>query len=88
MAGILSAAGDLPERLPDGLALQVRATDTGESWSAAAAARADGGAGASRSVAVAAPSWAIAAWLVGRPGPVAESLSVTGGELPLLKPWR
>jgi hypothetical protein len=59
----------------------VRATDTGEHWSAAA------GVGAGRSVVVAGPSWAIAAWLVGRPGPVADALSVTGGGLPRLKPW-
>jgi maleylpyruvate isomerase len=113
VARILVAAGDLPARLPDGLALQVRATDTGEHWSAGAAGRADAeagaagslgggatggadsgtgtgtaaGAGATRSVVVAGPSWAIAAWLVGRPGPVADALSVTGGGLPPLKPW-
>ena len=50
-----------------------------------------GGAGAAgagaRRVAVAGPSWAIAAWLVGLRGPVADVLTVTGGELPLLKPW-
>ena len=100
VAGILSAADDLPARLPDGLALQVRATDTGERWSTGAAGNAGagpdaggadadaGGAGATRSVVVAGPSWAIAAWLAGRPDPVADALSVTGGELPLLKPWR
>lgn len=93
VAGILSAADDLPARLPDGLALQVRVTDTGQHWSTAAAGTADagadaGGAGASRSVVVAGPSWAIAAWLAGRPDPVADALTVTGGELPLLNPWR
>lgn len=117
VAHILSGADRLSERLPDGLALQVRTTDTGEHWSAGAGggtgagdsvsagagggvdtgagSRADagsgagagGGAGAGRRVVVAGPSWAIAAWLVGRPGPVADSLSVTDGELPLLKPW-
>jgi maleylpyruvate isomerase len=102
-AHILSGADRLSERLPDGLALQVRTTDTGEHWSAGArggvgasggvdtgavsGAGAGDGAGASRRVVVAGPSWAIAAWLVGRPGPVADSLSVTGGELPQLKPW-
>jgi hypothetical protein len=33
------------------------------------------------------PSWAIAAWLAGRPGPATGALSVTGGELPQLSPW-
>ena len=106
---ILSGADRLSERLPDGLALQVHATDSGERWSAGAggggapaegAAGAEGSAGAGaesgtgaeggtgpRRVVVAGPSWAIAAWLVGRPGPVADALSVTGGELPPLKPW-
>jgi maleylpyruvate isomerase len=83
VAHILSGADGLSGRLPDGLALQVRATDTGEHWSAGAGGRA----GASQSVVVAGPSWAIAAWLVGRPGPVADALSVTGGGLPPLKPW-
>jgi maleylpyruvate isomerase len=105
VAHILSGADRLSERLPDGVALQVRTTDTGEHWSAGAGGGtgagdsvspgasggvdtgAGSGTGASRRVVVAGPSWAIAAWLVGRPGPVADSLSVTGGELPLLKPW-
>lgn len=100
VARILSGADRLSERLPVGLALQLHATDSGEHWSADAggggapaesaapegAAGAEGGAGPRR-VAVAGPSWAIAAWLVGRPGPVADALTVTGGELPLLKPW-
>jgi maleylpyruvate isomerase len=92
---ILSGADRLSERLPDGLTLQVHATDSGERWSAgpgSGGAPAEGSAGADsvtgpRRVAVAGPSWAIAAWLVGRPGPVADALSVTGGELPPLKPW-
>ena len=95
VAHILSGADGLSRRLPEGLALQVRATDTGEDWSADAggdaAARgsvdAGGSAGGARRVVVAGPSWAIAAWLVGRPAPAADTLSVTGGELPLLKPW-
>ena len=37
VAGMVSAADDLPARLPDGLTLQVRATDTGQHWSTAAA---------------------------------------------------
>jgi hypothetical protein len=120
VAHILAAASHLSGRLPGGLALDVRATDTGERWSAGPGARggaagaagtasagsgADAGgtasagssagagggtgphAGAVRTVAVAGPSWAIAAWLVGRPGPAAGALSVTGGELPQLSPW-
>ena len=114
VAHILSSAW-LSDRLPDGVALQVRATDSGEHWSAGAGggAGAEGGDGTSdstsadascgvdtgardragaagagaRRVVVAGPSWAIAAWLVGLPGPVADALTVTGGELPPLKPW-
>jgi maleylpyruvate isomerase len=92
VAHILSGADRLSDRLPNGLTLQVHATDSGEHWSAGAAggggggASAEGGAGP-RKVVVAGPSWAIAAWLVGRPGPVADALSVTGGELPPLRPW-
>jgi maleylpyruvate isomerase len=81
---ILSGGSRLSERLPDGLALRVQATDRGEHWTAGAGT--EGGAGPRR-VTVAGPSWAIAAWLVGRPGPVAGALSVSGGELPPLKPW-
>jgi len=81
VAHILAHADGLSDRLPDGLALHVRTTDTGEHWSAGA------GGGAGRRVVVAGPSWAIAAWLVGRHGPVADALSVSDGELPLLKPW-
>jgi len=112
VARILSGADQLSDRLPNGLTLQVHATDSGERWSAGAGGGggaeagggaeggagaqgdhgAEGGAGAERGagprkVVVAGPSWAIAAWLVGRPGPVADALSVTGGELPPLRPW-
>ena len=106
VARILSGADQLSDRLPDGLTLQVHATDSGEHWSAGAGrgggaeagAGAEGGAGAQSDhgaeggagpwkVVVTGPSWAIAAWLVGRPGPVADALSVTGGELPPLRPW-
>jgi hypothetical protein len=106
VARILAGADRLSERLPDGLALRVHATDSDEHWTADAGggagaegssaaeggsgvpggSGAQGGAGPLR-VIVAGPSWAIAAWLVGRPGPVADALSVTGGELPPLKPW-
>ena len=40
-----------------------------------------------RPVDVRGPSWAVAAWLAGRPGPAADALTVTGGELPQLAPW-
>lgn len=66
-------------RLPDGVALEVHATDRGERWSA--------GSASPDPVTVSGPSWAIAAWLAGRPGPAASSLSVTGGALPALRPW-
>lgn len=87
VAHILSSAGRLSDRLPDGVALQVRATDSGEHWSAGAGGGAGAEGGGARRVVVAGPSWAIAAWLVGRPGPVADALTVTGGELPPIKPW-
>jgi maleylpyruvate isomerase len=87
VAHILSSAGRLSDRLPDGVALQVRATDSGEHWSAGVGGGAGAEGGGARRVVVAGPSWAIAAWLVGRPGPVADALTVAGGELPPLKPW-
>ncbi|HEY2576886.1 MAG TPA: maleylpyruvate isomerase family mycothiol-dependent enzyme [Streptosporangiaceae bacterium] len=71
-----SAAGELAGRLPDGTSAGLRATDTGMSVS--------GGTGAER-VIVSGPAWALACWLVGRPGPAVGALSVTGGELPMLK---
>jgi maleylpyruvate isomerase len=79
VASLLPEDGELAQRAPDGLALDVRATDTGASWSS--------GPDGSRRVSVAGPSWAVAAWLVGRPEPARAALSVTGGELPVLKSW-
>ena len=87
VARILSSADRLSDRLPDGVVLQVRATDSGEHWSAGAEGDAGAAGAGARRVVVAGPSWAIAAWLVGRPGPVADALTVTGGELPPLEPW-
>lgn len=80
VAHILSGADGLARRLPEGMRLDVRATDTGGHWLG-------GPADASARVAVAGPSWAVAAWLVGRTAPVTGALSVTGGELPPLAPW-
>jgi hypothetical protein len=77
---ILSGADGLTGRLPDDMRLDVRATDTGGRWLG-------GPAGAPVRVAVTGPSWAVAAWLVGRTAPVAGALSVTGGDLPPLAPW-
>jgi maleylpyruvate isomerase len=79
VAHILSSADRLAVRLPDGVRVVVRATDTWGHWSA--------GADGARQVDVRGPAWAIAAWLAGRPGPVADALAVTGGELPELAPW-
>jgi maleylpyruvate isomerase len=73
-------AGTVAGRLPPGVALEVTATDTGGRW-------AFGPEGARRA-AVSGPSWAIAAWFAGRPAPAASALSVTGGELTVLGPWR
>ena len=77
---ILSGADGLTGRLPDDMRLDVRATDTGGRWLG-------GPAGAPVRVAVTGPSWAVAAWLVGRTAPAAGALSVTGGDLPPLAPW-
>lgn len=77
-AGILDSADDLAGRLPDGVSAELRATDTGASVS--------GGTGDAR-VTVSGPAWALACWLVGRPGPAVGALSVSGGELPTLRSW-
>jgi maleylpyruvate isomerase len=79
VAQLLSAIGRLPARLPAGVRVDVRATDTGARWSA--------GPDRARRVDVSGPSWAIAAWLAGRPAPAAGALSVAGGALPALAPW-
>lgn len=70
-------------RLPDGVSLGLRAADTGQRWSCDA----QGADGRAEQVTVSGPSWAIGAWLTGRPGAAAGSLSVTGGDLPALAPW-
>jgi maleylpyruvate isomerase len=87
VASLLSDAGDeLAARLPDGISAQVRATDTGAVWSA----------GSGTPVAVSGPSWAVAAWLIGRPAAARPALSIDGGggagggagaALPELKAW-
>jgi maleylpyruvate isomerase len=96
VAGLLADAGnELAARLPDGLAAQVRATDTGAVWAAGPAAPDAGGgvgsdgtaaAGGGR-VTVSGPSWAVAAWLIGRPAAGRPALSVDGGKLPELRSW-
>lgn len=70
-------------RLPYGVSLGLRATDSERRWSCDA----PGAVGRGDQVTVSGPSWAIGAWLIGRPGAAAGSLSVTGGDLPLLAPW-
>jgi maleylpyruvate isomerase len=77
VAGILTgAAGELAGRLPDGIGVDVRATDTGLELTA--------GSGTAGRVAVTGPASALAAWLAGRPGAAWPALSVTGGDLPEL----
>jgi maleylpyruvate isomerase len=80
VAHLLPGAEELTARLPGDTRLDVRATDTGGHW-------AGGPADALVQVAIAGPSWAVAAWLVGRAARVAGALSVTGGDLPPLAPW-
>jgi maleylpyruvate isomerase len=77
VAGIMAdAAGDLAKKLPDGVGVDVRATDTGAELAV--------GSGSAGRVTVRGPSWALAAWLVGRPDAGRPELSVTGGDLPEL----
>ena len=78
VASLLPEDGELAQRAPDGVGLDVQATDTGATWSS--------GPGGSRRVSVAGPAWAVAAWMTGRSGPAQAALTVTGGELPVLKP--
>jgi maleylpyruvate isomerase len=79
VADIMADAPDeLAKRLPDGLGVELRATDTGLELSA--------GPGAAGQVTVTGPAWALAAWLVGRPAAARPALSLTGGELPELAP--
>jgi maleylpyruvate isomerase len=77
-ASLLPEDGELAQRAPDGTGLDVRATDTGASWSS--------GPDGSPRITVAGPSWALASWMVGRPAPAQAALTVTGGDLPVLKP--
>ena len=79
VAGLLSDAGDeLAGRLPAGTDAEVRATDTGAVWTVGAGGR----------MTVSGPSWAVAAWLVGRRAAAQPALSVDGGDLPELEAWR
>ena len=81
VAGLLAdVPGELTGRLPDGIAAEVRATDTGAVWTA--------GSGAGTPVTVSGPSWAVAAWLTGRPAVARPALRTGRGELPELRPWR
>jgi maleylpyruvate isomerase len=69
----------LDARLSPGMALDLTATDSAAHWSF--------GQAADKKIAVTGPSWAIAAWLLGRSAPVAGELSAADGELPPLTPW-
>jgi maleylpyruvate isomerase len=69
----------LDARLSPGMALDLTATDTAAHWSF--------GQAGDKKVAVTGPSWAIAAWLLGRSAPVVDSLSAAGSDLPRLAPW-
>jgi maleylpyruvate isomerase len=78
VANVLDATvHGVAERLQPGVALDLHATDTNARWSF----------GADNPVTVSGPSWALAAWLLGRPGPVRESLSTEDGVLPELSAW-
>jgi maleylpyruvate isomerase len=76
---IEGAGGGLAGRLPADVRLDLHVTDTGAALNAGSGAR---------QVTMSGPSWAVAAWLAGRPGPALHALSVTGGELPPLTSWR
>ena len=79
VTALLPSVGELAHRVPDGLALDVQATDSGTSWA--------GGPDGARRVRVSGPSWAIAAWMVGRPQAARDALTVTDGDLPELNSW-
>lgn len=63
------------QRLPEGVGIDLSATDTGARLSF----------GTGQRVVVSGPSWALAAWLLGRP--VADVLSTQDGPLPELTAW-
>jgi maleylpyruvate isomerase len=69
----------LARRLPEGVSLVLHATDSGGQWVA--------GERDAPEVAVHGPAWALACWLVGRPGPARPALKPEGGDLPALAPW-
>lgn len=62
-------------RLPTGMGINLNATDTGARMSF----------GTGRRVTISGPSWALAAWLVGRP--VSDLLSTLDGRMPELRTW-
>jgi maleylpyruvate isomerase len=76
---LADAGGELAERLPAGITAEVRATDSGEAWTA--------GSGAGGRVTVSGPSWAVAAWLAGRRAAALPALSADGGDVPELSEW-
>jgi maleylpyruvate isomerase len=81
VAPLLPALADpdrLGPRLPAGLAVELEATDSGRRWSARSPAPSGSGATPVRG-----PSWALVAWLVGRPGAVRQVLP----DPPRLAPW-
>jgi maleylpyruvate isomerase len=65
----------LGPRLPVGVAVGVADSDSGRRWEV--------GPPSARRVAVVGPSWALAAWLLGRPEAVRDQL----GSPPPLSPW-
>lgn len=62
-------------RLPTGLGINLNATDTGARMSF----------GTGRRVTISGPSWALAAWLIGRPA--SDPLSTLDGQMPELRTW-
>lgn len=69
------------DRLPGGVTVELHSTDTDARWSL-------GPSEGVSPVVISAPSWAIAAWLVGRSGATSGELSTVDGLLPELAPWR
>jgi maleylpyruvate isomerase len=80
---LAGTAGSVAARLQPGIALDLETTDTAAHWSF--------GQAGDKKVTVTGPSWAIAAWLLGRSAPVADELSASelsgGCGLPALAPW-
>jgi maleylpyruvate isomerase len=85
---LVTSADTIASRLPPGTALDLTAIDlTATDTTADTPAHWFFGQSGDKKVAVTGPSWAVAAWLLGRSAPVIGELSSSATDLPLLAPW-